>query len=197
MSRSGQVLTNPVTGERAVVRVGSEDGGDPQQMVVDLYVEPGGAVAGEHVHPELFERFEVLAGTIGLRVDGEERTARPGEAVEVQSGTPHDWWNAGEDVAHVQVDVRGATAARFEDLITTTFGLAHEGKTNAKGMPGLLQLAVIARDYRDVIRFTKPPAAVQAALFGPLAAIGRARGLRSAYPHHSALVITEGPAPEG
>ena len=64
-------------------------------------------------------------------------------------------------------------------------------------MPGLLQLAVIARDYRDVIRFTKPPAVVQAALFGPLAAIGRARGLRSAYPHHRALVITEEPAPEG
>ena len=111
MSRSGQVLTNPVTGERAVVRVGNEDGGDPEHAVVDLYVEPGGAVAGEHVHPDMFERFEVLAGTVGLRVDGEERTAGPGEAVEVPPGTPHDWWNAGEEVAHVQVDVRGATIA--------------------------------------------------------------------------------------
>ena len=196
MSRSGQVLTNPVTGERAVVRVGTEDG-DPEHAVVDLYVGPGGAVAGEHVHPDMFERFEVLAGKVGLRVDGEERTAGPGEAVDVPPGTPHDWWNAGEEVAHVQVDVRGATIARFEDLLTTTFGLAHEGRTNAKGLPGVLQLAVIAREYRDVMRFTKPPAVVQAALFGPLAALGRARGLRSAYPHHAALVITEGPAPEG
>jgi len=191
------VLTNPVTGERAVVRVGNEDGGDPEHLVVDLYVEPGGAVAAEHVHPQMSERFHVLAGRVGLRVNGEERMAGPGEAVDVPPGTPHDWWNAGQQVVHVQVDVRGATVARFEDLITTLFGLAHEGKTNAKGMPGFLQVAVIAREYRDVMRFTKPPAVVQAALFGPLAALGRARGLRSAYPHHAALVITEGPAPEG
>lgn len=154
-------------------------------------------MAGEHVHPDMSERFTVLEGKVGLRVDGEERTAGPGEAVDVPPGTAHDWWNAGEEVAHVEVDVRGGTIARFEDLLTTTFGLAHEGKTNAKGLPGLLQLAVIARDYRDVIRFTKPPAVVQAALFGPLAVIGRARGLRSTYPHHSALVITEELAPEG
>ncbi len=50
MAKAGEVFENPVTGERAVVRVGTEDGGG-NQMVVDLYVKPGGAVAGEHVHP--------------------------------------------------------------------------------------------------------------------------------------------------
>jgi hypothetical protein len=47
---------------------------------------------------------------------------------------------------------------------------------NAKGMPDPLWLAAIAREYRDVIRFSRPPAAVQAALFGPLAAIARRTG---------------------
>ena len=159
-----------MTGERAVVRVGSEDGGDPERSVVDLYVRPGGAVAGEHVH---------------------ERIAGPGESADVPPGTPHDWWNAGEETAHVEVEVRGPTASRFEEMLITVFGLAHEGKTNSEGRPRLLQLAVIARDYREVISFTKPPAFLQAALFGPLAAIGRARGLRSSYPHHRALVVTE------
>ena len=195
MSRSGEVLINPVTGERAVVRVGTEEGGDPEHMVVDLYVEPGGAVAGEHVHSEMHERFQVLSGRVGFRVAGAEQVAGPGEGADVPAGTPHDWWNAGEEVAHVEVEVRGATIAPFEDLLITLFGLAHEGKTNAKGLPGVLQLAVIAREYRDVFRLTKPPAFVQSALFGPLAAIGRARGLRASYPQHRALVITE-PAPE-
>ena len=43
-------------------------------------------------------------------------------------------------------------------------------------MPDALWLAAIAREYRDAIRFVKPPAAVQAALFGPLAAIARRTG---------------------
>jgi hypothetical protein len=52
------------------------------------------------------------------------------------------------------------------------------------------QLAVIAREFRHVIRFTKPPAWVQAVLFGPLAVLGRARGLRATYPHYRDLVVS-------
>jgi hypothetical protein len=43
MAKAGEVFENPVTGERAVVRLGIEDtGGD--RLVVDLYVKAGGAV---------------------------------------------------------------------------------------------------------------------------------------------------------
>ncbi len=189
MSRKDEVYTNPVTGERCVVRVGSEDGNDPGHALVDLYVEPGGAVVGEHVHENVWEGFEVISGSVGFRLDGEEKIAGPGEGAEVPIGTPHDWWNSGEGPAHVAVELKGDTGG-FEDMIITLYGLAHEGKTDKKGRPGLLQLAVIARDFREVIRFTKPPGWVQAALFGPLAALGRARGLRSTYPHHRRLVVS-------
>jgi len=191
VSRKGEVFTNPVTGERSVVRVGSEDG-DGSYALVDLYVQPGGAVSGEHVHDTLWEGFEVVSGTVGFRLNGEESICGPGEGAEVPIGTSHDWWNAGDDEAHVEVELRGEGEG-FESLIVTLYGLAHEGKTDAKGKPGLLQLAVIAREFRHVIRFTKPPAWVQAALFGPLAALGRARGLRATYPHHRDLVVS---APE-
>ena len=53
---------------------------------------------------------------------------------------------------------------------------ARWGTSNAKGMPSPLWLAAIAREYADVIRFVRPPAFVQAALFGPLAAIARRTG---------------------
>lgn len=61
-------------------------------------------------------------------------------------------------------------------MIETGFGLANSGRTNAKGMPTPLWLAALAREYRDVLRFTRPPAAVQALLFAPLAALARATG---------------------
>lgn len=45
MMRAGEVYENPVTGERAVVRVGTEESGG-ELLVNDLYVRPGGAVMG-------------------------------------------------------------------------------------------------------------------------------------------------------
>jgi len=56
------------------------------------------------------------------------------------------------------------------------------GKTNARGIPRLLQGAVLMHEYRDVIQLASPPRAVQRAVFGVLASIGRTRGLRPAYP---------------
>ena len=61
-------------------------------------------------------------------------------------------------------------------MIEALWSLGALGRVNAQGVPDPLWLAAIAREYRDVIRFVKPPAAVQAALFGPLAAIARRTG---------------------
>jgi hypothetical protein len=46
-------------------------------------------------------------------------------------------------------------------MIKNLYGLAQDGKTNAKGMPNLLQAALFAREFEDVLRFTKPPRPVQ------------------------------------
>ncbi len=44
---AGDVIENPVIGERAVVRVGTAESSG-ELLVADLYVRPGGAVMGEH-----------------------------------------------------------------------------------------------------------------------------------------------------
>src|SRR3712207_4416146 len=99
------MLYNPVTGEIAHVRVGPEDT-DGRRLEADLWLQPGAAVAGAHVHPHLIERFEVLEGRVAFRLGEAEQTLLPGEgAVEVPAGVAHDWWNAGEGPAHVRVDV--------------------------------------------------------------------------------------------
>lgn len=181
MSRAGDVVENSVTGERAVVRVGTEETGG-ERLVVDLYVRPGGAVAGEHVHPVIEETFTVVGGRVGLRVAGVEDVAGPGAVLHVPPGTAHDWWNAGEEEAHVVVEV--SLAARFEEAIANIFGLAQDGKTNAKGMPNPLQAAVFAREFEDVMYFTTPPRFVQKMLFGVLAPIARLLGYRGSYPEY-------------
>jgi quercetin dioxygenase-like cupin family protein len=182
MSKAGDIIENPVTGERIVVRVGTEDSGG-ELLAVDGYVRPGGAVAGEHVHPAIEESFTVVSGMVGFRIDGHESIAEPGKILHVPAGSAHDWWNAGEEEAHVVVEIR--PGERFEEMALNLFGLAQEGRTNPKGMPNLLQAAIFAREFGDVLYFTKPPLVVQRLLFGALGTIARALGYRGSYPRYT------------
>lgn len=180
MSRRGDLYENAVTGERAVVLRGDEDGGGAS-ILVHLRVRPGGAVAGEHVHPRITERFQVLAGTLGTAVAGVEGRLTAGQAATVPPGVAHRWWNAGDQEAGVIVEIT-PPEPRFERMIATLFGLANTGRTNAKGLPHPLQLALVADEFADVVVFTRPPAAVQRIVFGCLAPIARRRGLKPMYP---------------
>ena len=170
MVRAGEVYENPVTGERAVIRIGTDTTGG-ERLVVDLYVRPGGAVMGEHLHPAMEERFTMLRGQVGFRLAGRVAIAEPGVELIAPPGTPHDWWNTGSKEALVRMEMR--PAARFEAMIRNAFGLAQDGKVNNRGMPNLLQLAVFAREFADVIQFTRPPRIVQRILFGLLTPLAR------------------------
>lgn len=183
VSRCGDLYENKVTGERAVVLRGDEDS-HGQSGLVHLTVRPHGAVVGEHLHPQFRERFLVISGRLGTRVDGVERTLEAGQEAAAAAGSAHDWWNAGEDEAQVLVEFL-PLSPRFELMIGNMFGLANAGRTNAKGMPGLLQLAVIGKEFQDVMRFTKPPRAVQTVMFGLLSPVSRMRGYRGSYPEYS------------
>jgi quercetin dioxygenase-like cupin family protein len=183
VTTAGDVIENPVTGERAVVRVGTVETAGAYG-VVDLYVRPRGAVVGEHWHPAMDERFTVLRGRVDFRLGGQEQTAALGREIHVPAGLRHDWWNAGEEEALVRIEVR--PAARFEAMILNLFGLAQDGRTNARGLPNLLQLALLVREFRDVIRFTRPPQAVQAVLFGVLTPLARQLGYQGSYPEYLA-----------
>lgn len=181
--RAGEVYENPVTGERVVIRKGTDE--PPHDLFrCDLYLAPGGGVAGEHVHPAMDESFTLIRGRIGFRISGrEEIVEQVGRRVELPAGTPHDWWNASEEEALLIVEM--TPAGRFEQLIfRQLFGLAQDGKVNAKGMPNLLQAAVLAREFDDVLRFTSPPKLVQQILFGTLAPIAWALGYRAIHPEY-------------
>lgn len=182
MSRMGDVYENPVTGERAVVRVGEESGGE--LAIADLYVAKGGAVAGEHVHPDIEEVFTVVSGRVGFRLDGREDVADPGDRLVVPPGMRHYWWNAGDEEAHVIVELRGETALLqgFTTMLANIFGLARDGRTDAKGRPNILQASLTMPRFDDVIRFTEPPRVVQRVLFGVLAPVARLLGYRAVYP---------------
>jgi len=178
MIRTGDTIENPVTGERITFLATSTDT-DGDAVVIETVVQPHGFVAAAHVHPSQSERFAVAAGQLGLRVGRKKMTLGPGEVAMVEAGTAHRFWNAGEEQVRFVCEVR--PALQFESLLETMFALAADGKTNRKGMPNLLRLAVIARAYFDVVRLPFPPAVVQRAGLALGAPVGRLLGYRPTY----------------
>lgn len=172
VSRRGQTFDNPVTGERAVILT------DPL-----------------HRHPISRERFQVLRGRVGFAIGGAEKELGVGECAEVAPGVEHDWWQLGSESAEVIVEVD--PGERFVEMVGTMFGLARDGRTNRKGLPRPLQLAVTARAYSDVMIVSTPPPWVQRLLFGVLAPRHRPRPRTELSPVPRRPIIGGQPRPRG
>jgi quercetin dioxygenase-like cupin family protein len=189
MITSGDVLEHPITQEKIVFRKTARDTGG-ELLQGDLYLQPGAFVAAEHIHPLQEERFEVISGTLRGRVAGKDLASGPGETVVVPKGTPHVWWNSGDDELHVLVEIR--PALRIETFFETFFGLAQDGKVNPKtGLPNPFQLALIMRTYRNELVLARPPGLVQTLLFALLAPIGRLLGYKGEYPYPRSRQIAD------
>jgi quercetin dioxygenase-like cupin family protein len=178
MIRAGDTIENPVTGERIVFRKTSRET-NGEAVVIEAFVQPSGFVAAAHVHPNQDERFQVLSGTVGFRLGKQELLRSAGERVLIPAGTPHAFWNAGDNEAHFVCEVR--PALQFEQLLETMFALANDGRTNRKGLPNPLRLAVIANHHFDDVRLPFPPGWMQrlGLLLG--APIGRLLGYGATY----------------
>ena len=174
----GEVFENPVTRERAKIMELPWQNTEGR-AVAELTALPGARVAGEHMHPALHESFSVLEGELTVVRDGQRSTLRPGEHAHIDPGVWHDWFNETNVDAVVRVEI--TPGERFAHMIETLFGLAREGHVNSKGMPNLLQLALTAQEFSDVIVLRKPPPSVQRVVFDALGPIARRRGYRATY----------------
>jgi mannose-6-phosphate isomerase-like protein (cupin superfamily) len=166
MPKPGEILTNPVTGQRIWTMItGSESGG---RLFRAEGTFPAGGIAGaEHIHPHQDERIEVLDGTAAVTIAGEELILGPGEVAIVSKGTPHTFRNVGEGDLRALMEFRPAppSTALFYELL---FGLAQEGRMKDGELPGMLDMALIWPLTSEHTVFTKPPAWVLGAL-GPFA----------------------------
>ena len=178
MIRTGDTIHNPITGERITFLATSADT-DGEAVVIETVVQPHGFVAAAHVHPGQSERFAVKSGKLGMKVGRKKHTLGPGEVLTVEPGTGHRFWNAGDRPVRFVCEIR--PALQFESLLETMFALAADGKTNSKGMPNLLRLAVIARAHFDVVRLPFPPSSLQQLGLALGSPVGRLIGYEPTY----------------
>jgi mannose-6-phosphate isomerase-like protein (cupin superfamily) len=189
MAKSGQVIENPATGERAKWHLTTSDT-DGERLRLELWVRPGGGVPERHLHASSEERFEVIAGTMALRRGEDRLELTRGNRATVPAGVPHCWWNpASDEELHFMVEV--VPALRFEPLLETAFGVERDAHARGKRGMGLLQLAVLMREFGSETRPASPPYWIQRTLFAVLAPIGRALGRRPVYEAYSGSLATE------
>lgn len=182
MAHRGQVLDNPISGERFVFhRTARETGGELLEF--ELVLAPGGRVPGGHVHPVQEEWFEVVSGRMRFRTGLRTVVATPGDSLVVPPRTYHRFANAGDGPAVVRVSVR--PALDMERLYETVVALTREGRTLRSGMPRPLDLALFLREFTDEVRAPVAPGLVRV-VTAPLAWMATRRGLDRRYPRLSA-----------
>jgi uncharacterized RmlC-like cupin family protein len=144
MARAGDELVNPVSGERIVFLQTAADTDRQLLEMDDFWTRPGHRTL-EHVHPEMQERWEVIAGSVRFRIAGVERIAGPGEVVIAPAGVPHMAWNPDAAPVHLRIQMR--PALRWELFVERLFALARDGHTDERGMPEPTLMLELLREF--------------------------------------------------
>ena len=176
MARAGQVIRNPATGETLTFVVTSADS-DGNVLRIDVTAEPHKEGPPLHVHRAFLERHHLQAGRMRFTLRGEAHVVEAPARFEIPRGAPHTFRVDGDEPARTVVDHE--PAGTYERFLEKMYGLAVEGKTDTRGVPNILQAAVVGRGHLDDFSLARPPYVLQRALFAVLAPLGRLAGYRS------------------
>ena len=127
------------------------------------------------------ERFEILAGTATIEIDGRVVSAGPGETVELPVGTGHrNPYNATD--SDLRLRHRASPGGPFVEAFVSSLGHHMESDTvNEQGEFSDLQLFVVLHGTRAQSFRTGIPVALQKPVIALGAWIGRLRGLKPSY----------------
>ena len=177
MVQIGDSFENPVTKERFVWRATAASTGG-EYCEFDLHLGPGAKLAAPHRHPGQLGSFELLSGSLEMKVGGQRRQVSAGEEVAVPIGVPHAWGNTSDDPAHVLVRLTPSFLA--DEYFEAFCRIASSGGANKLGLPkNPLQFAVLVDAHLDEFALPSPLAdAVAGPAIRALAVIGRAAGFR-------------------
>jgi quercetin dioxygenase-like cupin family protein len=158
-------IRDPVTRVRQTFALEGES------LVVDNWLEPGGALPAHH-HPRQEERWSVVDGEARMRVGDEERVVRPqdGELL-VAPGVVHAVTSCSDREAHLRCYV--TPPLRLQQFLEEAAAAGQQGLFTQKGLPrglrGARWAAGFLKRYRDETVFVFPPAIVQRILIALLA----------------------------
>jgi quercetin dioxygenase-like cupin family protein len=178
MAYRNKIIRNPVTGQSIRFLQTSCDT-EGQLLEMESTFAPHSVEPLLHYHPKQHEVFTVLEGSLHVRINGRVSLLMPGERLAIPANTHHAMWNASGVKAVVNWKVEPALSTEY--FLETGMGLAVQGKVNKKGLPCLLQTALLAEKYKNVFRLAKTPYVVQRAVFKMLSPVAKWKGYKAVY----------------
>lgn len=179
MAYKNKTIQNPMTGQVIKFLQTNKDT-NGQLLEMESTWLPESKEPPAHYHPYQDELFTVITGEITIRLDGEEtHTLQAGDFMKIPRNQVHCMWNASSHKTIVNWQVR--PALNTELLLETLCGLASDGKTNKRGKPGMLQVALIASKFSRELRLVKPAYGIQQAVFSVLRPFALIAGYKAVY----------------
>ena len=140
-------IFNPLQRDYATLLESAQESGGTRTLL-EVELAPGGGNA-PHTHRTYDEHFEVVSGTLSVRVGDEWHRLGPGDAAIARMREIHCFRNeTGEDVVF-RVDLRPGHAG-FERALQAGYGLAADGRTRADGMPRSLYDAAVLIEWSEI-----------------------------------------------
>lgn len=153
MARAGEELVNPISGERIVFRrTARETAGELLEM--DAHWTRPGRRTPEHRHPQMEERWEVIAGSARFRIGGVEQLSGPGDTAVALPGVAHEAWNPSDEPAHVRIQMR--PALNWEQFVVRLFALASDAHARGREAPDLASLLALMAEFPGEIAGSAP-----------------------------------------
>lgn len=132
-----------------------------------------------HYHPQQQEDFVVLTGELTACVNGQLKVLHAGDRLHIAPNVVHAMWNNSDVKTVVNWQVQPAMDTEY--LLETLVGLAADNKTDATGKPPMLQIALMASKFSNVLRLVKPPYAIQKIVFTMLTPFAYMVGYKPTY----------------
>jgi len=136
---------------------------DGANLWVSTWLEDGGHLP-EHFHPSLEERWEVLEGTVSVKLDGRRRDLVPADGpVLVAPNVRHELRNVSGRQARLRCEV--IPGGRLDEFLTESARGAREGLYDRRNLPtslrGAVWIAALADRFKDETVMCSPPPALQ------------------------------------
>lgn len=178
MAFKNKIISNKKTGQDIKFIITSKES-NGQLLEMEATYNSLSKEPPPHYHPRQTEDFSVLSGELTVKIDGRITILKQGDRLHIPVKKVHAMWNNSQFTTIVNWKVQ--PAMNTENLLETATGIANNGNTNDSGMPGLLQVALMANKYAGVFRIAKPAFAVQKFLFILLTPFAYLAGYRPTY----------------
>lgn len=158
-------IVNTIGEKLTFLRIEQEPGGE--KVVVENLVAPGiGPVM--HTHFRQDESLTVVKGLMGYQIMGQEaRYARAGESVVFERGTPHRFWNAGDEALQCTGWIQPANSIVF--FLSALYDAMNQ---TGSQRPALFDGAYLIHRYRSEYDLPEMPVFVKKVMMPIVYVIG-------------------------